>query len=299
MRLCLCTLVLNEMQWLEKLYEQHKRWKGLVKWIFVESADQVYAQTNPNMVSKEGLSIDGTTEFLEKLSKEDPRVVHIKHGICSSTDPAQGKCEARNRYLHEMESAYPDYFVVIDADEFYPWVMQARINEMLKNPGRDQLWAACFKHREIWHPPIFQQFSSGVARFSYEVTGGFWSIPYCRVWKWFPGLTYTNHNTPSLCAGASLDRYLRRFDSDNNAPYFVHMGFASQLKTRAAKNRYYEERGEKVDRKRSWYCDSRKAFETWTPETVLPKGAKVTCYNGIIPECFPESPYATHENLVP
>ena len=298
MRICLCTLILNEFQWLPKLYEQHKNWKGLVKWIFVESADKVYAQTNPQMVNKNGLSVDSTTQYLEDLAAIDDRIVHIKYGFCSSEDKAQGKCEARTQYLKEMESVEPTYFIVVDADEFYPHEMQTRINAILEKPGRDRMWGACFKHREIWYPPILQS-PNPYPRFSYEVVGGFWSIPYCRVWKWFPGLKYTNHNTPSLCADAPLDRYLKRFDGDADAPYFVHMGFASKLETRAAKNRYYEERGEKVDRKRSWYCDSRKAFETWTPEVVLPKGAKVIPYNGIIPECFTESTYANYENLVP
>lgn len=285
MRICLCTLVLNEMQWLPKLYKQHKGWKGLVEWVFVESADKVYAQTNPKLVSSEGLSVDGTTEWLEELAKTDERIVHVKHGICSATDRTQGKCEARNQYLIEMESVEPDYFIVVDADEFYPHVMQTKINEILEKPGRDRMWGACFKHREIWHPPFYQKLDY-LPLCTYEVVGGFWSIPYCRVWKWFPGLNYRNHNTPSLNAGASLDRYMKRFDLEPEAPYFVHTGFASKLETRAAKNRYYEERGEKVDRQRFWYCESRKAFETWTPETVLPKHAKVIPYTGLIPECF-------------
>lgn len=285
MKICICTLVLNEIQWLEKLYTQHRNWEGLVKWIFVESADRVYAETNPTLVSKEGLSVDGTTEYLEKLASEDPRIVHIKYGFCSSQDRAQGKCEARSQYLKEMESIRPDYFIVVDADEFYPKTSQASINEILEKPGRDRMWSLCLKHREIWFPPFYQKLQY-LPRFSYEVVGGFWSIPYCRIWKWFPNLSYLNHNTPSMSAACPLDRYMRRLDGVESSPYFVHTGFASKLETRAAKNRYYEERGEKVDRRRSWYCDSRKAFETWTPETVLPKGARVIPYTGIIPECF-------------
>ena len=79
---------------------------------------------------------------------------------------------------------------------------------------------------------------------------------------------------------------MKRLDSDPDSPQMIHMGFASKLETRAAKNRYYEERGEKVDRKRSWYCDSRKAFEVWRPHMALPKGAKVISYTGPTPECF-------------
>ena len=88
MKLTLCTLVLNEMEWLSKLYEQHKNWPAVEKWIFVESADRVYAETNPDMVSTKGLSTDGTTEFLDELARSDSRVTHIKYGFCSAIDRA-------------------------------------------------------------------------------------------------------------------------------------------------------------------------------------------------------------------
>lgn len=286
MKLCLCTLVLNEIQWLQRLYDQHKDWNGVCKWVFVESADRIFADTNPHLVSSEGLSTDGTTEFLEELAAKDPRIIHIKHGFSSNHDPAQGKCEPRNRYLREIDKDQPNFFIVVDADEFYPYQCQKEINQILR---RKPNWAFCFKHREIWFPPCFSSLEYNL--FSWEVTGGFWDIPYCRVWKWFPNLSYVNHNTPSFAEGRqSLDQRMNRFDRNEGSPYFIHMGFASKLENRAAKNRYYEVRGEAVDRRRSWYCESRKAFETWTPETILPKGAKVIPFTGIIPEAFRQSP---------
>jgi len=45
------TICLNEMQWLPMLYEQHRYWPDLEKWVFVEGADRVYQQTNPELVS--------------------------------------------------------------------------------------------------------------------------------------------------------------------------------------------------------------------------------------------------------
>ncbi len=58
MKVCLCTLILNEMEWLPRFWVQHQRWPGLVRHIFVEAADAVYATANPDMVSADGLSID-------------------------------------------------------------------------------------------------------------------------------------------------------------------------------------------------------------------------------------------------
>ena len=281
MKLALCTLVLNEMEWLPKLYEQHKNWLGVEKWIFVESADRVYAETNPDMVSSEGLSVDGTTEFLSDLALLDPRVTHIKHGFCTATDKAQGKCEARDQYLHVLSGTPnpPEYYIVLDADEFYPYDCQTGINEIVAESVGNGF---AFLHREIWYPPYLQEKQS--PQFEYEVSGGFWDIPYCRVWRWFKGLHHGNHNTPFL-GRMPLDQRLNRLNKPG-LPYMVHMGFASKLKTRAAKNRYYEARGEAVDSKRSWYCDSRRCFETWEPKMQLPENARVHFYTGTIPECF-------------
>lgn len=108
MRVMLATLCLNELQWLPYLYEQHKEWPDLVNWTFVESADVSYAKVNPSRVSKDGLSVDGTSEYLHSLAKLDKRVTYIPHGFCSSPDKAQAKCQARNRYLRISDEVKPD-----------------------------------------------------------------------------------------------------------------------------------------------------------------------------------------------
>jgi len=289
MTVALCTLVLNEMQWLPHLYEQHKDWPGLLKWVFVESADRVYAETNPTLVSKDGLSVDGTTSFLEALVNQDPRVVHIKHGFSSATDPAQGKCQARSRYLEEVDSVKPSYLVVLDADEFYMRQFQTEIPQLMdRYPTRN---AFIFRHREIWRPESLKDKSL----FRYEVTGGFWDIPYCRCWRWFPGLSYSkNHNTPQMPNGILLDARMRRCDA-YKTPFFLHMGFASRLLFRAAKNNYYIARGEGVNDRRLWYTESRAAWETWKLGDPLPRGAQVQFYDGPIPEAFSINTKEIHE----
>jgi hypothetical protein len=280
MTICLATLVLNEMEWLPRLYQQHIDWPGLQKWIFVESADSVYASANPKMVSNDGLSVDGTTEFLEELAKNDERVVHIRQGLSTHRDPAQGKCKARQRYLNEMESIRPDYFIVLDADEFYTKSAQNEIPELMDHfPSTN---AFIFRHREIWRPPSI----ADNPLFDLEVVGGFWGIPYCRCWRWTSHLHYrSNHNTPEK-GGVSLDRKSRRMDRDENFPCFIHMGFAAGRKNREAKNAYYAVRGEAKDPMRSWYVQSRACFSTWQPGDVLPRNAQVISYTGPIPECF-------------
>lgn len=316
-RIVLCTLLLNEMEHLPRLYEQHRNWPGLVRWVFVEAADFQYAKVNPHRVSDLGLSVDGTPSFLYGLMKNDDRIRYVPHGMSFHRDPAQGKCAARNRYLRAADDDRPDFLVVVDADEFYPHEMQARINAAMASMPK--AWGYCFRHREIWHPPSMAKpmvcdhcgylptpttilraaegtyycvkcenyLYPNPLSFSQEVVGGFWNIPYARCWRWFEGLEYAdNHNTPSRPKYGALDRKLARHDKDESAPYFVHMAFASRLQDRAAKHRYYEARGEAVDRKRKWYTESRAAYETWQPGDSLPHGAKVVPYTGIVPECF-------------
>lgn len=286
-KVVLCTLVLNEMEWLPYLYEQHKDWPGLVKWVFVEAADAVYRDTNPEMVNTDtGLSVDGTTEFLSELQKADDRIVHIKHGLCGvlgESDPAQFKCQARNQYLEVAEELRPDFLFILDADEFYTQLDQTRVMESMRIASTKPYRSFCFKHRHPWKPPslILEPL---LAR---EVVGGFWDIPHVRGWRWYPGLRYvTNHNTPQLPNGMLMDRPLCRFDLAQGSPQCVHMAFSSSVEIRHAKHQYYEARGEGRTDKRGWYTVSRAAFETWQEGDVLPRGAIVQEYTGPVPECF-------------
>lgn len=280
MSVVLGTLCLNEIEWLPRLYEQHKKWPTLKKWVFVESADKVYADTNPDMVNELGLSVDGTSEYLKKLASIDPRVVYIPYGIAEHpTDPAQNKCKARQCYLDIANEIAPESVVVVDADEFYPKRYQQSIIDLMRR--EPQYTGYAFKHREIWRPPCLYS-----PLFTYEVVGGFWDVLYCRVWRWQPGLKYTtDHNTPETKEG-KLTAKLRR--PQRGDPDFVHMGFASQAKNRKAKHDYYVARGEGRTDHRQPYVDSRAAYLTWHPtdNPILPGRARVIPYTGLVPEVF-------------
>ena len=266
------TLAINEMEWLPKLYEQHKDWPGLRKWVFVEAADRVYATTNPELVTEGGLSIDGTSEFLADLAKKDPRVVYIPHGFSDHEDPAQGKCAARNRY---MDYAEDGYILALDADEFFPLSHQRRIDTLMAATNRDGLLIA---YRNIWRPDSIRD----EPLFDLEVVGNFWRIGVCKLWKWFKGISYDgNHNAPfhdGVCSNKNMQIVLSGY------PCFVHMGFASKRLFRMAKNQYYSDRGELEDTPD--YVASRGAFNDWQVGDVLPNGDSVVPYKGPIPEVF-------------
>jgi hypothetical protein len=281
MKIVLCTLVLNEMQWLPRLYDQHKDWPGLVKWIFVEAVDRVYAETNPTLY-KNGSSVDGTSDFLMSLCNKDLRVIYVSHGISNHRDPAQGKCAARQRYLDVASFFEPDFLYHLDADEFYTKQDQERINELLERVLPDVL-CSWFATRDIWHPESIKD----RPLLGLEATGGrFFGMTHTRFWRWKPGLRYVrSHNWPEDDKGY-LTRSVRTFDKVAGAPQCVHMGWASDPKLRKAKNDYYVARGEGKKDGREAHVEARRSWETWQPGDKLPCGARVIPYNGPVPECF-------------
>lgn len=278
-KIVLASIVINEMEWLPALYQQHKEWLGMVKWVFVEMADKVYAETNPDMVSSRGLSVDGTTEYLEALAKHDERVVHIKHGLSTHPYPEQGKCQAKNRFLREADKVRPDFIIIADGDEFYTRQHQSQLTWALMEHRAD---GTILTRREIWRPPSIQD----QPLFKLEVVGGFWAIPCCHWWRWYPGLQYDiNHNTPSLNGHLMTTRRVKKLMGPDD-PQMIHMGFASSLKVREAKHKYYAARGEGVTDRRGWYVSSRASWESWHPGVRLPRGARVIPYTGPKPEVF-------------
>lgn len=287
----LCSLALNEMEWLPKLYEQHKDWPGMLKWVFVEAADRSYANANPSLVDPAGLSVDGTTDFLAKLAQEDSRVVHIRHGFTDNADPAEAKCAARQRYLDECESVRPDKLFIIDADEFYVKDDQREIMEMMVEDNWYKTY--CWQFIHIWRPLSM----ADQALFQHEVVRGFWGMSHARGFKWLRGMCYNNdHNLPSH-SGVGYGNSITNYNQIRGTPSCIHMGHAAMQRTRQAKNAYYVQRGEATDKARAWYVESRAAYNTWKPGDVLPRRAKVLPYVGPVPECWPcrQSPNGMHE----
>lgn len=281
MKIMLATLCLNEMEWLPKLVEQHHNWPDLVNWTFVEAADCAYAAVNKDMVSRRGLSVDGTTDFLAKLCSTRDGFYHEPVGLVGHTDVAQGKCEARNTYLDHAEKVKPDWIVVLDADEFYSLDDQRHINAQL---AALRVQSVLYRQRHVWRPPSIM----GQDLLQYEVMGAYWSVPHIRVWRWRPGIRYTkNHNHPETPRGISLAANTRRLISPHN-PQCVHTGFASLMTSRMAKHRYYKARGEGPKDGRQMYVACREAWESWLPGDALPAGAQIFPYSGPRPEALCE-----------
>lgn len=281
MSVLLGVLALNEMEWLPRLYEQHRDWPGLIKMVFVEGADQAYAAANPTLVSPDGLSIDGTTAFLRDLAARDPRVVYIPHGIGAHPDPAVGKAAIRQRYLEVAGEVKPEFVIALDADEFYIKADQQRLLDWMRE--RPDYSAFTFPRREIWRPPHVIK----SPLFHFEAVGRFWSMACCHWWRWEPGMHHGRcHVAPDGADGTTLNERMCRLHNEPDAPQMIHLGYASSGRWRRAKVKYYVQRGEGKSPQTRMYTRSRAAWDEWRPGVRLPAGGRVIRYKGPIPEVF-------------
>jgi hypothetical protein len=279
MSIALCTICLNELEFLPKLYGQHKDWPDLAAWVFVEGADVAYAQANPGLVSDKGLSIDNTSAYLRQLADRDERVTYIPHGFSRGRDITLGKTAMRQRYLDVLQSVKPDFLVILDADEFYCRDDQPVVNDIMAQAS-GQWWHWCFKFTHIWHPPVLKN----EPLFSRQAVGGFFDMDHIKGHRWHSDLRYNaQHQRPDMPTWNTYPRTQR-----HDGPYCIHMAFATDGQLRTAKHRYYEYRGEGRTDRRGWYVQTRRAFESWTPENdvAFPRGAKIVPYDGPIPEVF-------------
>ena len=285
MKLALCTLCLNESEFLEKNYQQHKDWPDMVAWAFVHGADPKYAQAAPEMVNSSGLSTDSTAEILMALAANDSRL-RVNHfgWMTHPLFPEQNKCTGRNAYLTELERVQPDAFLVVDADEFYTRQDQLKINQLLQCDDFHYYLAWRFTQRHLWRPPSIGNQSP----FELEARGGYWQVPHTRLFKWRTGIRYKkNHNLPESAKYRPMS-YLNdcRFAADG--PQCVHLGFARSQRERKATNSYYQARGEGTIDGRWKYVACRSLWETWQPGQPIPDvlGARIVKYEGPIPECY-------------
>lgn len=285
MRIALATLCLNEAEFIAKSYEQHKDWPGMISWVFVEGADRAYGNANPGMVSPEGLSVDQTCPIITSLVNQDAgRVRLIRHGWMEDGNPSQAKSRGRDRYLDVLEDIKPDFFVVLDADEFYTREDQDRINALVASDISKKYLCWRFTQRHVWRPYTIR---SGPL-FNLEVHGGYWGVRHIRVFRWQSGLRYKiDHNYPQSTGYHPL-RHIYDGSTDHRIdPCCVHLGFARNAQNREATNKYYIQRGEEGHPRRNRYVRCRRAWEYWKPNgKKLPDGAYVTQYSGSIPECF-------------
>lgn len=265
-------IVLNEEEYILKNLQQH--YEHAHKIVIVEGADRLYPQVR---VTKHGLSTDATAEIVRNFPDPSHKIKFIQHGWTNMTGP-NAKCELRNRYLRET----PDgLLIVIDADEFYRHKDIADlIDNMRRHPRYD---AYQLPQIHFWHN--LQQF----------ITGGYYDMHHCRFWHVKSGDSYSqDHNYPTRGTKPLRNGYVRvkprkvhRTESGKEfvkAPCCYHFGFVKNQANMKDKNRYYENRGEKRTRYRTY-----KSREAWfKPDEQLYPRLAIHQYEGPLPECFEE-----------
>lgn len=272
MNITIGMIVLNEEEFIEKNLKQHYNWDGadVHQIIIVEGAVKLFPKRN---ITDEGLSTDRTAEIIRSFPDPDKKIEFIQ-GYW------EDKSHQRNQYAQRVRDD-TDYLLVIDADEFYPKVMQWKISQLIQQ--NQSIHSFLIRQRHIWKPPSL----SDSDLFKYEVIGGYWSVPHLRLYKWKgDSRYYENHNELVYPDGHNLHVRDSGFYECGLDIYLVHMGFARGEKFCRDKQDYYYNRGEKITR--PMYSDCREAWFTWKKGDALPHGANVISYDGIVPEVFNE-----------
>ena len=133
-----CTMVLNEIHylpyWIKSIYDFAD------KIVIVEGATKYVADTEK---TKEGLSVDGTTEWIKKFIEEkdkDKKVIYIPVGNVPT------KVELQNEYVKKIEELNPDWVILNGGDEVWRKQDLERLDKhIIDNPDLeyifcDQYW---------------------------------------------------------------------------------------------------------------------------------------------------------------
>lgn len=270
-------IVLNEEEYIERNLRQHYEYADKI--IIVEGADRLYPSSR---LTPDGLSTDQTATIISDFPDPSHKIEFIRHGW-THPNSAQAKCELRNEYLRRTPAGI---LLVIDADEFYTHIDLESLLESCQRQSNIYCWTLPFIH--FWRTP--NQF----------ITGQFYDMIHSRLFRVQPGDTYiNNHNHPSRngrelrTAGSfTLPRTVIQQNGTTNIqrPACFHFGFCKAHANYADKQQYYEKRGERVTRFRTW--KSRRAW--FKPDDRLGFGLKIHPYTGPLPESFTAAQF-THE----
>lgn len=291
MRLVLCTLALNEEDIISRCIAQHRNWPGRLAHIVVEGSDPIYPRKHPYT----SLSVDSTGEILQR--HYDAGDIHYVAQLGGGEDVPQDqfKCVLREAYLKtiKLEGFEPDWIAVIDADEFYTVEDQQDINDQLQHLP-ERITAAIVPQIHHWRPPKIIDSKNHSSRL--HATGGYWSVPHVRFFRWRPGMTYLpktvplNHNWPVYPDGT----YANSQHTVLTDVLCHHYGFAPRNpEGTLADIQYYEARGEKQTRKPTWRC--RTAWRSWSYDDLimpntwkglhqLPKNVQIIPWTDSVPE---------------
>lgn len=275
----ICIIALNEAEYIQYTLQQIYDWDCCHEIIIIEGSVDLYPKTN---LSKDGLSGDGTTELIKNFPDPENKIRYVS-GVFKD------KVEQRNEYAKRVTGTH---VLVLDADEFYSQTSLEKLKQDVLNNPNAELFMFDFSqdlakrtYYHLWYN--FQQ----------HVVGGYWDIPHNRIYKWTEGTRYigNDHNHPTKPDGTKLIK--EEVVAIKTSAECIHTGFVKLVKNQKDKNDFYVNRGEgkEKDRRlrdlRQMYVNCRRAYENWTPKTILPHKARVLAFSGVLPESLLDHPY--------
>lgn len=233
------TIALNAMPFIRYHAAMMRKLKLDWRWHIVEGvADLTHCTgyvkadgaTIPTDCHKNGLSIDGTTEYLDGLARHEPRVSIYR-------PPGRfwdGKVEMCNRPLANMRE--PGMLWQIDSDEL--WTPEQIETLAAEFDNRPEIQSAHFWCHVFMGPSLVIATRDMWGNRSW---GGEWH----RAWRYQPGDYWVSHEPPKLCRnGVSLAGQPAIFhdEAERLGLVFQHYAYATPEQA-AFKEKYYAQRG--------------------------------------------------------
>lgn len=219
MKLCIFTLVLDGMPYIQYHLPVFKQLKHDWKWIVVHGAAMNNGSTAWCAPQEERLSMDGTTEYLHDIA--DPRVTLLEQPSWSSKD------EMVNVALFEVNE--PCVLMEIDSDEIWRVEQLDKIAELFEIwPELGSIMFACDYYVG---PNLKLQGEHCYGDNDYE---------WLRAWRFNPGMHFSSHEPPML-VGENLWR-MPKEQSTQIVGRFSHYAYVNEQQV-AFKQKYYQYHG--------------------------------------------------------
>lgn len=218
MKLCIFTIVLDGMPFLEWQYDCFKKLSCDWEWIVVEGAAQNGGSTAWCKPQEERMSNDGSHEYLKEIALADGRVEFLFLNSWKSKD------EMVNTALSEVED--PCVLMQIDVDELYNSKSIEKIVELFTNDS--QLGAIKMFCRYFVGPNLVCEGQDCWSNNNYE---------WLRAWRFEPGMRFEKHEPPVM--NKILGRVMERQEALNqHGLTFDHLAYARREQV-AYKEQFY------------------------------------------------------------
>lgn len=215
MKLCIFTIVLDGMPWIEKHLPIFQQLKSDWKWIVVHGAAMNNGSTSWCTPQEPRLSNDGTTEYLNSIN--DDRVTLIENTYWDSKDIM---CNMAISQITE-----PCVLMEIDSDEIWSASQLERIIECFAYDPI--LQAMKFSCRYFVGPNLITQGEHCYGDMDYE-----WN----RAWKFKPGMRFKSHEPPIL--DHPITYFVDKDETRKMGLVFDHFAYATEAQV-AYKEKFY------------------------------------------------------------